>query len=85
MNFLEEAKRRWKDAKVLGSGRYAVVGQNGGLIYLAATEQQQRSIALGVERPELVDLVPTPIPDIADDWEDRQYERRQKRMEKFPK
>jgi len=83
MTYIDEARRRWPTARVLGEGRFACVALNGALIYLAMTEAQQRSIALGVDRPVLVDLKPKFVPDIADDWEDRQRERHEKRVQAF--
>jgi hypothetical protein len=68
----EIATARWSGAKVLGDdGRYAVVAQNGGVVYLAKTEQQQWSIALGVDKPELVDLMVRDIMTIVETMTDR--------------
>jgi len=85
VNFVDEAKTRWPAANILGSGRYAVVAQKGGLIYLATTEQQQRSIALGVDCPQFVDLVPIDFDKIRDlyDPEEARRERREKKAERF--
>ncbi len=60
MNFLEEAKRLWPTANILGHGRYAVSGQNGAVVYLALTEQQAHNIGLGIENPQYEDLAPKP-------------------------
>jgi hypothetical protein len=81
MTYLDEAKKRWPTARIIGDGRFACCAQNGALIYLAMTEDQQRSIALGVDRPVLVDLKPKFVPDLPDDWEDRRRERHEKRVQ----
>ena len=48
-NYLELARQAFPNATaILGHGRYAVA--NGNVVYLATTEQQQRSIALGIVR-----------------------------------
>jgi hypothetical protein len=79
MNYAKEAAERWPRARILGTeGRYAVVACNGGVVYLAVTEEQQRSIALGVENPVLVNLHPINFDKIRDryDADDRRRERR---------
>ena len=46
-------------------------------VYLLETEAQARAAALGVNRPSIEDLAPKYVPDIKDDYEDRQWLKRQ--------
>jgi hypothetical protein len=71
VNCISEATRRWPTARIIGDGRYAVLAQNGVLVYLAKTEHQQRSIALGVDHPQFVDLVVRDIMAMVEDMPDR--------------
>jgi len=88
-NFLETAKHRWPTAKIVGSGRYAVVAQKNTLVYLCLTEAQQRAVALGVSNPTFEDLggrtaaeIFADIPDRYD-ADDRRREHREKIVERF--
>lgn len=87
VNYIAEASKRYPLSRVIGDGRWAVVCSDGRLVYLCADERQQKNVALGASGPTLVDLTVRDILTITesmpDDWEDRQYERRQKRAEKF--
>jgi hypothetical protein len=79
MNYAKDAAERWPTARILGTdGRFAVVAQNGAVVYLAMTESQQHAIALGVDRPVLVNLHPVDFDKIRDryDADDRRRERR---------
>jgi len=84
VNFIDAAQERFPAVtRIIGSGRFAVAAQNGLVVYLSMTESQQHAIARGIDNPVFADLVPTPCPQLKDDWEDRQRERREKREEKF--
>ena len=78
-DYAKIAAERWPRAVIRGSsGRFAVVAQNGGLVYLALTESQQHAIALGVDDPVLVKIHPVDFDKIREpryDEDDRRSER----------
>jgi hypothetical protein len=80
--FLQDARERWPRARVMGDGKFVVVDRTGTVVYLAMDEAAARNIGASMDRPMFVEL-PTPCPDLDDDWEDVQRERRAKRAEKF--
>jgi Ni,Fe-hydrogenase III large subunit len=78
-NYAKEAAERWPGARILGTdGRYAVVAQNGTLVYLCMTESQQRLVALGIDNPVFANLHAVNFDKIPDryDADDRRRERR---------
>jgi len=67
--------------RILGDGRWSVSTPDGTTVYLAADERQQRSIALGIEKPVFYDLKPkdfSNMPDI-EDADERRKRRREER------
>ena len=87
MTHIEHARQRYPFARIEGSGRWALLVERRGpeISHVVLFETEQEAMA---SRPFwnaniIQDVTPTPCPDIADDWEDRQWERKQKRAEKF--
>jgi len=78
-NFLEAAKRRWPANCVGGSGRYALytpsMEQFGKILLFETREEAERHI-VDRKRVQIVDLLEPVVPNIRDDYEDRQWEKR---------
>lgn len=83
MNYVDEARKRWPGANVIGEGRFACIAQNGRLVYLAVTEQQARNIGLGVDHPKFENLHNVDLDRVRDvyDPEEARRERRAKKAE----
>jgi len=79
MNYIAAAEERWPARRVIGDGPYATTSREVSPVYLAMTEAQQKAIALGIEKPVLVNLRPTPFDRIPD--RESPEERRQRRRE----
>lgn len=80
--WIQTAQQRWPGIPVTGNDRFALCNIVGGKVtsvYLLASREACRAGAHGFDRSEIVDLVPTPVPDLPDDWEDRKRERRERR------
>lgn len=79
------AAQKFIGANIFGIGRWAVVACNKKAVWLTTTEQSAHAAALGSchqvtlcqANHGIFDLNPVPVPDIADDWEDRQRARRE--------
>ena len=86
-NFRLLAAQRWIGANVYGTGRWAVVACTKKAVWLCPSEENARAASLGSchqvtlcqANHGIFDLKPVPVPDIADDWEDRQRARREAR------
>jgi hypothetical protein len=82
-NWTELAKKEFPSVRrILGHGKYAVATPDGTVCYLAVSEQQARSIALGIERPIFKNLTPIDfdhIPDLEDADECRKRRREEAR------
>ena len=77
MNYVAEALARWPSAKrIIGTGRYATACElydGSFIVYLSATEAQQKAIALGCEKTRLADMKPRSCP-LPTSCPDRGYE-----------
>ena len=75
------ALQLWPTAEIVSFGRWALVAKRDGVVkcvYLFADrEQAAKSMAFCDSR--IYDLDP-PVPEIADDWEDRARERRERKQ-----
>jgi hypothetical protein len=56
MNYTEIAKTRWKDRKVSGSGRFALVPLDSQVVLLYGTHREARCQVLDSSRVEIIDL-----------------------------
>jgi hypothetical protein len=87
-DYLQTARLVFPNAvRILGYGRWACSTSDGQVVYLAATEQQQNAICLGIEKPVKKDLlfptcpIPTNCSSIHDgDADDRRRERELRRQ-----
>ena len=78
------AAQRFLGANIFGSGQFAVVACTKKSVWLCPTEENAMAAALGScnqltvceANHGIFDLKPVPVPDIPDDWEDRQRARR---------
>jgi hypothetical protein len=79
-----EARAKYPTAEIHGTGDYGCVSRCREQVLIElGTEEFARSVALGpcgvgcTEKHTVERMFSTPCPDIADDWEDRQRERRE--------
>ena len=72
-----QARNKWPGCEILGVGRFALKSFSGE-VYLWPTREEAENWTLFYDSA-VFDLMPTPVPNIKDDWEDRQRERREAR------
>ena len=63
MNYVEIATSRWKDRKVSGTGRFALVPMDSAVVLLYESHRQARCQVIDSSRVEIIDLAyTTPVP-----------------------
>jgi hypothetical protein len=75
-DFLEMAKRRFPSHVVGGYGRWALYTPSAGPMGKVLLFENRDAAAAQILDPKLVQIVDLLAPNIRDDWEDRQWERR---------
>jgi hypothetical protein len=86
-NWCVLAAQRFIGAAIHGRGQFAVVGCDGKAVFLCPTADNAHACALGSchlgsqcrANHVVKNLMPCPVPNIRDDYEDRQWEKRQSR------
>jgi hypothetical protein len=84
-NWRTLAAQTFPGAQTVGRGQFAVVACDGKAVWLAPTEDNAHAAALGSchlgsfckSNHSIKNLKPCPVPDIRDDYEDRQWKKRQ--------